>query len=174
MFYATFYHRLPLIHPGTRAIGVGSTKRHTAVDGLTRRDERPWIYPVIVPAPNSFGQPTHFAREAPDPVPPGIERPGFPITLTFRSGTITNARAEMRLKSRKGRVVPTVVFSPERPANKKRQKNRMTICVIPRVALAPMKTWWVKVTYDLDGEPKSHVWRFNTGRPGPAPILRLR
>ena len=174
MFYATFYHRLPLIHPGTRSIGVGSTQRHTAVDGLTHREERPWIYPVIVPAPNSFGHPTRCAIEAPNPVPAAIERPGFPITLTFRSGTITAARAEMRLKNEKGRVVPIVVSSPEHPANPKRPRNRMTICIIPRVALAPMRTWWVRVTYELDGEPKRHVWRFNTGRPGPAPTLRPR
>ncbi len=53
-----FYHRLPLIHPDTKAIGVGASLRYAAVDGLTRRDRRAWTWPVIVPAPNSFAHPT--------------------------------------------------------------------------------------------------------------------
>ncbi|MHC4973327.1 MAG: CAP domain-containing protein [Planctomycetota bacterium] len=171
MFYASFFHRLPFVHPGTRAIGVGSSRRYTAVDGLTLRDRRPWTYPIIVPAPNSFGHPTHFTPEQPNPVPPALKTPGFPITLTFDGGTITDARAQLRLKHAKGKEVPILVSSPEHPAVKKRPKNRQTICIIPRVALAPMRTWWVKVTYRLDGEEKEHVWEFNTGRRGPGPVV---
>lgn len=172
MFYSSFYHRLPLIHPDTTAIGIGESARYTAVDGLSERAPRNWIYPVIVPAPNTRHQPTDFAREQPRPYPDEIKTPGFPITLTFDGGKITEARAELRLKSGKGREVPILLSSPEVPANKKRPNNRNTICIIPRVALAPMKTWWVKVTYKLDGEPKEHEWVFNTGRR--RPVFRFR
>jgi len=174
LFYSTFYHRLPLVHPGTKAIGVGSSVRYAAVDGLTRRDHREWVWPVIVPAPNSFGHPTHFAHEAPDPLPEGAEGAGFPITLTFDGGAVTDAFAELRLNNEKGREVPTFLSSPERPANAKRPDNRATICVIPRGPLAPLKTYWVRVRYRLDGEEREHVWRFNTGRPGPRSVLRMR
>ena len=37
MFYASFYHRLPLIYPGTKSIGIGTSRRYTAADGLTLR-----------------------------------------------------------------------------------------------------------------------------------------
>lgn len=171
MFYASFYHRLPFVYPGTRSIGVGSSRRYAAVDGLSLRDRRPWTYPIIVPAPNSFGHPTHFTPEQPSPVPPGLDLPGFPITLTFDGGTITGVRAHLRLKHAKGREVPILVSSPEHPANGKRPHNRQTICIIPRVPLAPMRTWWVKVTYRRDGEDKEHAWKFNTGRRGPAPVV---
>ena len=174
MFYASFYHRLPFVYPGTRSIGVGSSRRYTAVDGLSLRDRRPWTYPIIVPAPNSFGHPTHFTPEQPNPVPPAIETPGFPITLTFDGGTITAARAQLRLKHAKGKEVPILVSSPEHPASKKRPKNRQTICIIPRVPLAPMRIWWVRVTYRLDGEEKEHVWKFRTGRKGPLPVVTPR
>ncbi|MHC4818333.1 MAG: CAP domain-containing protein [Planctomycetota bacterium] len=171
MFYASFFHRLPFVYPGTRSIGVGSSKRYTAVDGLSLRDRRPWTYPIIVPAPNSFGHLTHFTPELPNPVPPELKLPGFPITLTFDTGTITDVRARLRLKHARGKEVPILVSSPEHPASKKRPQNRQTICIIPRVPLAPMRTWWVKVTYRLDGADKEHIWTFNTGRRGPGPVV---
>ncbi len=172
LFYATFYHRLPLIHPGTKSIGVGASARYAAVDGLTRRDRREWIYPVIVPAPNSFGHLTHFAHEAPNPLPEGAPPAGFPITLTFDKGRVTAARVELRLKDEKGALLPVYLSSPEVPANEKRPDNRMSICAIPRAPLKPLTTFWVKATYQLDGEAREHIWLFNTGRQGPASMLR--
>jgi hypothetical protein len=172
LFYATFYHRLPLILPSTKAIGVGSSAKYAAVDGLTRRDKREWIYPVIVPGPNTFFHPTHFAHEAPNPLPEGAPPAGFPITLTFLSGKITDAKVELRLKDAKGDVLTVFLSSPEHPANEKRPDNRMSICAIPRAPLAPMTTHWVKATYKLDGKECEHVWKFNTGRMGPNAVLR--
>jgi hypothetical protein len=173
LFYATFYHRLPLIHPGTKSIGVGASARYAAVDGLTRRDRRiEWVYPVIVPAPNTFGHLTHFAHEAPDPLPEGARGAGFPITLTFQTGKITDAKVLLRIKDEKGPELPVYLSSPEFPANPKRPDNRMSICAIPRAPLKPVTTYWVKATYLLDGVAKEHVWLFNTGRMGPGAALR--
>jgi len=171
MFYASFYHRLPLIHPGTNAIGIGQSPRFTAVDGLTTREFRKWKYPIIIPAPGTWFQLTHFAREMPRPYPTEF-KPGFPITLTFQSGAITNAGGILRLKNRKGPEIPTLLSSPEHPANRKRPQNRMTICLIPRVPLLPGKTYWVQVAYELDGKGKEHTWVFKTGRPGPLSAVR--
>jgi Cysteine-rich secretory protein family len=172
LFYATFYHRLPLISPDTKQIGVGASQRYAAVDGLTRRDRRAWTYPVIVPGPNTFFHPTHFAHEAPDPLPEGAPPAGFPITLTFATGKITDAKVELRVKNEKGPVLPVYLSSPEFPANPKRPDNRMSICAIPRAPLKPVTTHWVKATYMLDGEAREHTWFFNTGRLGPAAVLR--
>jgi hypothetical protein len=172
LFYATFYHRLPLIQPSTKAIGVGSSAKYAAVDGLTRRDQRPWIYPVIVPAPNTYFHPTLFAHEAPSPLPEGAPPAGFPITLTFLTGKITDANVELRLKDERGPVLPLYLSSPEHPANPKRPDNRMTICAIPKSPLSPRTTYWVRATYKLDGDAREHVWKFNTGPAGPASVLR--
>jgi hypothetical protein len=171
MFYATFYHRLPLLSPDTRAIGIGNSRRYTAVDGLSRKERRAWIYPVIVPAPATDLQPTHFAREAPRPYPYGVQA-GFPITLTFDRGKVSDARATLRLRNAKGPEIRVLVSSPEYPANKKRPDNRKSICVIPRQPLPPRKVFWIKVGYRIDGEPREHEWLFKTGIRRPVPRLR--
>ena len=106
-------------------------------------------------------------------MPDGAPPAGFPITLTFAAGKITDAKVELRMKGEKGPVLPIYLSSPENPANEKRPDNRMTICAIPCAPLKPMTTFWVKATYRLDGEPHEHVWMFNTGRPGPASVLRF-
>jgi uncharacterized protein YkwD len=161
--YASFYHRLPLISPETQSIGIGVSRRYTAIDGLTDRRPRVWRYPIIVPAPNSWFQPTHFAPEQPRPYPQELENPGFPITLTFDTGNIGNVEAELRLKGPKGAAVRILVSSPEHPANKKRPDNRKSICIIPRQPLAPKKTYWVHVSYARDGKHEALDWLFNTG-----------
>jgi len=184
MFYATFYHRLPLIDPATRAIGIGASKRYSAMDGLTRREERAWRYPIIIPAPNTFHHPTHFALEMPSPHPEDM-KPGFPITMTFRSGAITEVRARLwrkfskkeRKRKRKGDKreegrVEVLVSWPGHPANPTRKDNRKSICIIPREPLRPQGNYRVHVAYRLDGEPRDRTWVFRTGPAGPQPMLR--
>jgi hypothetical protein len=166
MFYASFYHRLPLIKPDTRAIGIGFSRRYACVSGLSAREPRPWNWPVIVPAPTSALHPTHFAREYPRPHPEGIE-PGFPITVTFRTTAITDAEARLCLKNEKGRLIPTLVYSPENPPNKLRPRNRNSICVIPRKPLPPRKTYWIRVSWKRNGDPESREWKFATAHPRP-------
>ncbi len=169
MTYASFYHRLPLMNPGTRAIGIGHSARYTAIDGKTRVEERLWSDPVIVPAPGSALQPTHFPPEAPRPYPPQIKQPGFPITLTFRDGaTFSEVRAKLERVVRRGAFpVPVLVSWPGNPANKKRQDNRKTICIIPRAPLAPKSLYRVTLHYKQDGDPHDRRWVFTTGRRRP-------
>jgi len=184
MFYATFYHRLPLIDPATRAIGIGASKRYSAMDGLTSRQERAWRYPIIVPAPNTFHHPTHFALEMPSPHPEDM-KPGFPITMTFRSEAITEVKARLwrkfskrerklqkRGKKRAEVEVAALVSWPGHPANPKRRDNRKSICIIPREPLRPKGDYRVHVTYKLDGEPQDRAWVFRTGPAGPQPMLQ--
>ena len=121
---------------------------------------------VIVPAPTSALHPTHFAREYPRPHPEGIE-PGFPITVTFRTTNITDVEARLCLKNEKGRLIPTLVYSPENPANKLRPRNRNSICVIPRKPLPPRKTYWIRVSWKRNGDPESREWNFATAHPRP-------
>ena len=174
MFYASFYHRLPVFLPGTRSIGVGHSGRYTAIDALSDKADRPWLYPIIIPAPNTFAHPTLFARESPNPGIPEGMKAGFPITLTFEKGAkITEARAELRYRHRNGYLpTPVLVSSPEIPANKDRPDNRNTICIIPREPLRPGATYQVEVHWKENGEERREEWLFNTGRMGPNPRLR--
>ncbi|MHC4547744.1 MAG: CAP domain-containing protein [Planctomycetota bacterium] len=167
MFYSTFYHRLPLFDPGTHAIGIGHSKRYTAIDGMTRREGRAWQYPIIVPAPGTALQPTHFPPESPRPYPPEITQPGFPITLTFDRGTVTEVRARMWMEKRKPQEIRLLVSSPEHPASQQRPDNRRSICLIPRRPLYGKGFFRVRVSYKLDGESREHEWVFTTGRPRP-------
>ncbi len=160
MLYASFYHRLPLFRPSTRSIGIGCSARYTAVDGITRREERAWRYPIVVPAPNSALQPTHFARELPRPHPEGMENLGCPITLTFDGGTVTDVSAKLMV-GRKS--VPILVSSPEKPANPKRPDNRKSICLLPRQPLRPKTLHRVEVTYTWNGTTETKEWVFKTG-----------
>jgi hypothetical protein len=182
MFYATFYHRLPLIDPATRAIGIGHSKRYSAMDGITLRKERPWRDPIVVPAPNTFHHPTHFALEIPSPHPEDMQ-PGFPITMTFRSGKISGVKARLwrrfskRERRRRGdqrdeEELVVLVSWPGHPANPKRPDNRQSICILPREPLRPQREHRVEVTYELDGEPREAKWVFRTGPAGPGPMLR--
>jgi len=175
LFYATFYHRLPLMDPSTRSIGVGNSTRYTALDALSDRQPRAWNYPIIVPAPNTFGHPTNFVAETPDPGIPAAIEAGFPITMTFREGTrIHDAQAELRMKGKGGKLgpaVPVLVSAPDAPANESRPDNRCSICVIPMQQLAPLATWQVTVSWKENDEARSETWLFNTGRAGPFPTL---
>jgi hypothetical protein len=172
MLYSSFYHRLPLFRPGTRAIGIGKSARYTAVDGMSRAEMRAWRYPIIVPAPSTALQPTHFPPESPRPYPASLRQPGFPITLTFDGGEVTDAKATLRQTVGKGRRkkeidVPVLVSSPSAPANKSRPRNRNSICVIPKRPLSAKARYSVWVAYKLNGEQKEHRWVFTTGRARP-------
>ena len=169
MTYASFYHRLPLMNPATRTIGIGYSRRYTAIDAKTHVEERLWKDPVIVPAPGTALQPTHFPPEKPRPYPAQIKAPGMPITLTFRKASgVTDVRAKLERAVRRGTLeVPVLLSSPESPANKKRPDNRASICIIPRAPLAARGTYRVSVEYKLDGEVKRHQWLFTTGHRRP-------
>jgi hypothetical protein len=170
-FYASFYHRVPLMHPDTRAVGIAATKHFSCVDGISGRKPRAWRWPVIVPAPDSAGHPARFGTEHPRPYPDGL-KPGFPITLTFHMEKIADARANLRLGSAKGRELKVVVSSPEKPANTDRPHNRGSICVIPCEELTPRTTYWVQVAWNEEGEPRGLEWLFTTGTRQPVNALR--
>jgi hypothetical protein len=170
MLYASFYNRLPLVDPRITSIGVGASARYVAVDATSRRD-RPWTYPVIVPAPDSFGQPTHSSPESPSPMPSDAKWAGFPITLTFKEGKITDVDAELRVRGPGGKEAPILVSWPGKPASKDRPDNANSICILSRLPLAADHGWWVRVRYKLDGRPLENVWRFRTGEYAPAPVV---
>lgn len=168
MFYATFYHRLPLFDPATRAIGIGNSARYTAIDGITRTEPRAWRYPIIVPAPNTDLQPTNFPPEQPRPFPDEVKKPGFPITLTFDHTEITDVKAQLSMSFRRRAIdIPLLVSSPTAPANARRPHNRKSICLIPKVPIPGGRNFRVKVSYKEHGEPRDHEWLFKTGRPRP-------
>eukprot|EP00854_Cymbomonas_tetramitiformis_P008110 gene8110-9636_t len=111
LFFASVFHRLPLLSPHLAQVGLGtltpardlvgdvraddtfrsipSVKAITVLDVQSKLD---WtclsggVVPVKFPAPGDLDVPLHFGGEVPSPLPashPSHQLAGFPITLTF-------------------------------------------------------------------------------------------
>ena len=165
VFYDTFYHRLPLMHPGTVTFGIGSTGAFTAIDGMRSRRERSWISPVVIPAPESEGHPTLFnaSGENPQPFPDGAS-PGCPLTISFPWGSkpaVTSA--EVREGGPKGKPLELLTSWPGNPANPERPENSDSICLMSRRILRPQCRYHARVVYTLGGASHELEWSFTTG-----------
>ena len=161
--YRTFYHRRAIMQPGTRAVGFGAAHGYVAVDGLSRVEPRPWRWPVILPAPDTDGQPTAYNHgESPHPVP--LEpQAGLPITLTWPQGTkIEDVRASVETAGR-GSAVRAHVSWPGHPADASIPDNHDTIGVIPGERLRPRTTYRVHVEATVEGRPYERTFEFRTG-----------
>jgi hypothetical protein len=166
--YRSLYHRLMLFHPDLRRVGIGVSARFSALDGLSAREERPWKWPVLVPAPGNDLVPLDFAGEQPEPHPGVLKdqrQAGFPITLLFPDTKVTGAEADLRIGGADGTPVEVLVSSPEKPANSKQPTNFRSICVLPVNQLKPATTYTVRVKYKWNGEDAVRRWSFRTIAP---------
>lgn len=159
-FLATLYHRVPLLRPSLKRVGMGFCGRtaviniHGGVEGL---DEAP----VGFPTANQANVPLEFPWELPDPIPPGASRPaGYPITLQFPMDgpEVSGVRAE--LTDSAGRGVKFHLSHPGKPACEFPQMN--TICVIPATRLKPGASYKVKIAGQYDGTAFNREWSFTT------------
>ena len=182
VWLSTFYHRIPLLHPDVRRIGVGhsGTVHVLSVEVLPSGHDAPVAYPYD----HQRAVPMLYARgEVPDPRPQAwfgtgwaaaVEmRSGYPVTVTFdRHEDITDVRASL---SDDTGPVEAVVSSPQAPATGFPQGNVVTL--LPRRALAPGTTYHASVAYRASGVPRELAWEFTTAparafdpaAPAPAP-----
>lgn len=170
-FLATFYHRIPLLRPGLKRIGIGISGRSVVVNAFDGVDAEE-TDAVPYPAPQAKAVPLEFPLELPDPIPAGAPRPaGFPITLQFpqEGPEVRSARAELRDEA--GRLLKAHLSSPERPATQFSQMN--TVCLIPASPLRPGGRYRVSVSGVLGEAPVRKEWSFAT-RATEAPALLLR
>ena len=158
LFAATVFHRYPLLHPSTVAIGygVGDSGGHeiTVINaGLDPDFTPPVELPSVYPGPGQTDVPSlWYAYESPDPVP-GLERPvGSPITISF----LIRQRVEwgpVTVTSERGEPVQVVVAPSE---------WRRSLGVTPVVPLAVGTRYTVSVNGIVDGQGFNKTWAFTT------------
>ncbi len=173
--YRTLFHRIQLIHPETRTIGIGNVGGNSVLDGsrgrvFKGRGGGAFARPVIMPAPGTVGHPCNLAPEEPMPHTAGTRgragraRGGCPITLTFLTPAIRDVKAELRRGGERGKAVEILLSWPERPAAPSIKDNYKTIGIIARKALRSRTEYWVRVEWMYEGKPDSRAWTFKTGR----------
>lgn len=153
------YHRIPLLRPNLKRVGLGSEAEIIVLDvvsGLAGVDKNAVAYP----ADGQGDVPTEFGFESPDPLPKDAPREaGYPITLQF-SITANVACVEAELIDSAGSKVEFHLSDPERPATSFPQQS--TICLIPAKPLAANTTYKVSIKANVDGREVLKSWSFVT------------
>lgn len=177
-FVGTLYHRLPLLDPDARELGVGSAERAgagqwkttcTVLDvGVFRKfwredpfKKKPPDRPAaLYPFPRQTDVPREFIRETPSPLPRGEESAGFPITLLVPASFVKIKVARASLADDRGRPVPFYLLTPSNDPNKFLSN---AVALVPKEPLAPATTYRVSVSYKLnDGPQVDAAWSFTT------------
>lgn len=168
----TFYHRIPLLHPDLRQVGIGYAKGaetgrwggggRCVIDysGKGEKDEKA---PRVVgyPPDKATGVQLSFDNEEPDPIPRGEDPEcGMPVTLAWVDGeSVTDADVELRAD---GVKVDGYLSSPEKPA--RADFPNEAVCFIPKNPLSANTKYHVKVTAKVNGEAFVREWDFTTGK----------
>ena len=166
---ATLYHRVSMLQPALTEIGVGWAWRrdglgYLVVDvGSTEGRVDAKAFPVVYPAPGQTDVPVEFglgSRETPNPLPPGIDTAGYPVTLQFpeRIGKIPDLAVALLDPS--GAEVPCHLSTPDRPARADWPQDGV-VCLIPKEKLLPSTTYHVQLSY-RDSAPRR--WSFTTAK----------
>lgn len=161
----TFYHRLPLLHPGLRRIGYVRVGDVAVLDAISMVDPLLSQYDIVVawPYDGMPDAPTRFRPEMPNPVPGEDQAQfGYPITLqcTERSsGLPLDVRMVLRLGGERGKEVPCWWSSPSQPSNELLAPSN-AFCLIPKAPLQKRKTYWVQA--EFVGEDQRLEWTFKT------------
>jgi uncharacterized protein YkwD len=119
---------------------------------------------IVYPVPAQARVPLWFpGNEMPDPLPDATNKlAGFPITLTFPSGTRIDSVAA-HLSAGSERDIALWLSSPEKPANPRyADSQRGTISLIARQPLRPSTRYHVEVTARVNGAAWSAKWDFTT------------
>jgi uncharacterized protein YkwD len=173
---ATFYHRIPLIQPGVKRVGIGyATRGDRVVVCLdSKRGFDPGVRPegiVVYPTAGQKGVPLAFGGgvgvgEDPDPLPKGAPpSAGYPVSVTFfGNAKVTKAVLTLTGKDFNGKKVAVAGYlsTPEKPASDFSQWN--TVCLIPKEPLAEGTLYTAELTVEVDGKPVKKTWSFTTQR----------
>lgn len=162
---ATLYHRIPVLHPRLRRIGVGFAQGGTwgwvgVLNLIEGYEDVPCDPPFVrYPARGQKDVPLAFGGEMPDPVPGGSGGCGYPVTLTFYDGSrITDVTAVLR--DEKGGEVQGHLSTPEKPATSFAQQG--TICLIPKSSLSGGTSYEAEFRFKRNGKDAIEKWTFRT------------
>lgn len=158
----TFYHRIPLLQPNLKEIGIGFYEKNgytvSLIDCISGTSGQNVIPVVCYPNANQTNIPLDMGPEIPHPVgDQGIY--GFPITIYFtQHQAITNVF--FKLTDKDNKVIECYVSTPQRPATTFTQWN--TICAIPKKKLTENNKYTVTVNCMVDKAPFAKTFSFQT------------
>jgi hypothetical protein len=161
---AMFYHRLPLIQPGTWLVGVMRSNGYNMLDGVSGRRREDFPPPLVYPVSGQFDVPRQFKdSERPSPIPDGRTSAGFPITLDFGWGA---GPTDVKAKLTRGddeTEVPIAVTWPAKPASEVRPNNDNSILILPLSPLGKNERHHAWVSWERSGARHELDWEFFTG-----------
>lgn len=161
-FFQTFYHRIPLLQPNLKEIGIGYYEKDdyvvTLIDcgsGVIGESAKAV---VLFPNEGQTDVPLTMVEEIPNPIGQAGEY-GFPITIYFAQWqAITEATLSLTDKNKK--PIGCYLSSPERPATNFDQWG--SICAIPQKPLLGGTTYFVSVACKVNGVPFKKSYSFKT------------
>lgn len=166
---ATLYHRVPLLRPNLKRVGVGYEGDIVVAD-LISGMEGEVNASVVYPGDGQTQVPMEFGAEIPSPVPPNAPGPaGYPITLQFPTFGPQAANVRAELVDDHGKDVAFHLSDPEHPATFFTQQN--TVCLIPVGSFAPGTVYTVKVMARVGDGEILKTWRFTTRPIETAPVV---
>ncbi|MBI2922450.1 MAG: hypothetical protein HYY18_15465 [Planctomycetes bacterium] len=166
----TFYHRIPLLDPCLRKVGIAYREYPDApgtgccvidcISGVDRKNVPQCPMIVAWPPKGAKAVRRTFENEFPDPIPPGEDKSsGTAVTVTwFVQADIKAAKFELLAG---GKPVEGWFSTPENPARKDR-KNGQSVCFIPKDPLPAGTAFRATLTATVDGKPYSLSWDFAT------------
>lgn len=163
---AGFYHRIPLLQPRLKEVGIGYFKQGRdwaccidCITGTAGENAKDIVY---YPEDGQANVPRVFGNEIPRAIPASHKGPaGFPITIYFTRGQKVKD-VEVKLSNPKEADLPCFISTPESPATSFTQWN--TVCVIPKQPLRPATTYKIELRCTLSEKPHSRTWQFTTGK----------
>jgi hypothetical protein len=177
---ASFYHRIPLLHPDLKALGVGYVRSapcprcdcsRIAVLGMSiggpEKEPKSAGATVVFPPDGATDVPRRYGVEWPNPIEDapkdaeGLSVGGVPITVSFFGYKKIELLAA-DLMAEDGTAVPCWVSSPAKPARKDFPQDE-TICIMAKEILEKNSLYKVTVKAKIDGADWSRTWSFKTG-----------
>ena len=162
---ATLFHRIPILHPGLRRVGIGYARGGrwgwiSVIDVMNGRQHGKPSPPVLWPVDGAGDAPLSLESENPNPIPQDKDgKGGHPITASFFGGEAVRA-VKATLKAG-DEDVPFWLSTPEAPVDPRFQAN--TICLIPKDPLRPGTLYTVTLSARVNGKAWAKRWSFTTG-----------
>jgi uncharacterized protein YkwD len=171
---STFFHRVPLIHPNLRHVGIGIAQEKqdrlyrwvTVIDirdSRRRAGGRDWV--VLYPGDGQTDVPTTFINtEHPSPTPPegAGKKLGYCVTATFPHG-VRVENAEATLSGPGDAALAAWVSTPSRPTPSAAFQGS-TVCLIAKAPLRSSTSYTATLRAVVDGKEVGKSWTFTTGR----------
>jgi hypothetical protein len=157
--WCTVYHRIDVVRPFPRALGVGITGRFGGINGRDNHDAKGSCrWPILTPAPEQLQVPVAFAgRESPDPIP-GRTSAGQPIIAYFDTDQVKLISHKLvPLGGKSNTPVECFVYDPTTV-----NKLQKMVCITPKELLVAASAYEVTFDVEVAGTAKTYAWRFYT------------